>query len=172
MVRAERGGRVRQADEEEFHAYVSARMDRWRRTAYLLCRDWHLADDLISVMIGKIYRHWREVARADNPDAYAQTVMTRTWLDERRRPWRRERATDVLPDLATEAADRVADRDSLDRLLATLAPRQRAVLVLRFYLDYSVEETAAILGISVGTVKSQTSRGLTTLRSTAPKMGA
>ncbi|MCP2327101.1 RNA polymerase sigma-70 factor (sigma-E family) [Hamadaea flava] len=164
---------MRQADEDDFQVYVSARMDRWRRTAYLLCRDWHLADDLVSVLVGKLYRHWREVAGADNRDAYAQTVMTRTWLDERRRPWRRrEKVVDVLPDHGSDPTDPVVDRAGLDRLLASLGPRQRAVLVLRFYLDYSIEETAAILGVSTGTVKSQASRGLATLRSTASKMGA
>lgn len=164
---------MRHTDEDDFHEYVTARMDRWRRTAYLLCRDWHQADDLVSILISKLYRHWGQVAQAENPDAYAQKVMTRTWLDERRRPWRRrEQATDLLPDGIVETSDRVADRERLDRLLAALGPRQRAVLVLRFYLDYSVEETAEILGVSVGTVKSQTSRGLTALRSIAPKMGA
>jgi RNA polymerase sigma-70 factor (sigma-E family) len=164
---------VRQTEEDEFRAYVAARMDRWRRTAYLLCRDWHLADDLVSVTVGKLYRHWRTVAQADNPDAYAQRVLTRSWLDEQRRPWRRrERTLEALPETLERAADRVADRESLDQLLASLGPRQRAVVVMRYYLDYSVEETADILGISEGTVKSQSARGLSILRATAAEMGA
>ncbi|GAA1633748.1 SigE family RNA polymerase sigma factor [Actinoplanes couchii] len=152
------------ADDREFHEFVEQRMERWRRSAYLLCSDWHTADDLVSMAITKLYRHWRAVRHADNPDAYAQKVLTRTWLDERRRPWRRERAAETLPDQPEAAVERVHDRTSLAALLASLGPRQRAVLILRFYFDYSAEQTAEILGISVGTVKSQTSRGLSALR--------
>lgn len=160
---------MRNLDEAEFRAFVIARMDRWRGTAYLLCRNWHDADDLVSITVGKLYRHWRKVSRADNPDAYAQRVLSRTWIDDTKRPWRREKAgTELVDDRlqaqTRDALDSVIDRDGLARLLAALGPRQRAVLVLRFYLDYSVEETARALGISEGTVKSQSARGLETLR--------
>ncbi|MEU8000503.1 SigE family RNA polymerase sigma factor [Catellatospora sp. NPDC049111] len=159
------------AEEERFRAFVAERMDRWRRTAYLLSRDWHTADDLVSVTIGKLYRHWRKVRAAGNPDAYAQRVLTRAWLDEVGRPWRRERATSALPEQAVPDQHDVLDRDGLNRLLGSLGPRQRAVVVLRYYLDYSVEETAQVLGISVGTVKSQSARGLETLRRQVVPMG-
>jgi RNA polymerase sigma factor (sigma-70 family) len=140
-------------------------MDRWRRGAYLLCHDWHLADDLVSITVTRLYRNWSKVSRADNPDAYAQKVLTRSWLSERNRPWwHRERSSANLPEQVWAPPDRVGDRDSLEALLRSLGPRQRAVLVLRFYLDYSVEDTAAILQISPGTVKSQSARGLDTLR--------
>jgi RNA polymerase sigma-70 factor (sigma-E family) len=148
----------------EFYDFVAPRMDRWRRSAYLMCQDWHTADDLVSIAIAKIYRHWREVRQADNPDAYAQRILTRAWLSERRRPWRRERSSEVLPDQPVATPDRIADRDSFAGLLAALGPRQRAVLILRFYFDYSVEQTAEILRVSPGTVKSQTARGLDALR--------
>jgi RNA polymerase sigma-70 factor (sigma-E family) len=152
------------ADDQEFHDFVAQRMDRWRRSAFMMCQDWHTADDLVSMAIVKIYRHWREVRRTDNPDAYAQKILTRTWLSERRRPWRRERSSELLPDKSVNAPDQVADRDSFATLLRALGPRQRAVLILRFYFDYSAEQTAEILHVTVGTVKSQTSRGLEALR--------
>lgn len=151
------------ADDREFHAYVSERMDRWRRSAYLLCQDWHTADDVVSVMIAKLYRHWSSVRAAKNPDAYAQRVLSRVWIDERRRPWRREERLVEAEPAPTVVAE-VTDRDSLAAMLASLGRRQRAVVVLRFYLDYSVAETAEILGISEGTVKSQSARGLQALR--------
>ncbi|GIG00980.1 SigE family RNA polymerase sigma factor [Catellatospora citrea] len=156
-------------DEEEFEAFVVARMDRWRGTAYLLCRNWHDADDLVAVTIGKLYRHWRKVSRADNPDGYAHRVLTRSWIDHGKRPWRREQSVDEFDEQrlrvpAADSPDSVVDRDGLARLLDSLGKRQRAVLVLRFYLDYSVEETARALGISEGTVKSQSARGLHALR--------
>ncbi|MEV6631545.1 SigE family RNA polymerase sigma factor [Actinoplanes sp. NPDC051470] len=151
-------------DDQEFHDFVAQRMERWRRSAYLMCLDWHTADDLVSIAVAKIYRHWRDVRRADNPDAYAQKVLTRTWLSERRRPWRRERSAEVLPDQPVTTPDHLADRDALAGLLRGLGPRQRAVLVLRFYFDCSTEQTAEILQVTVGTVKSQTARGLDALR--------
>jgi RNA polymerase sigma-70 factor (sigma-E family) len=153
----------------DFHAFVAARMERWRRSAFLLCGDWHLADDLVSVTVGRLYRHWRTVRRADNPDAYAQKVLTRVWLNERRRPWRREQPSDRLPDREFSEPERLSDRSALDTLLAKLGPRQRAVLVLRFYFDYSVEDTARILRISEGTVKSQSARALDLLRDLATR---
>jgi RNA polymerase sigma-70 factor (sigma-E family) len=158
---------VNRTDEDEFREFVEARMERWRRTAYLMCQDWHTADDLVSVTVAKLYRNWSTVSRADNPDAFAQRTLTRTWLDERRRPWRREQAQPELPDQAWVPADRVEDRQMLAGTLRALGPRQRAVLVLRFFLDCSVEETAQILKVSEGTVKSQTARALDTLRRAA-----
>jgi RNA polymerase sigma-70 factor (sigma-E family) len=156
-------------DADEFTAFVTARMERWRRGAFLLCGDWHLADDLVSVTVAKVYRRWRTVRRADNPDAYAQRILTRTWLSERRRPWRREHPSADLPDREQIEPDRIGDRTALDRMLTALGPRQRAVLVLRFYLDYSIEDTARILGISTGTVKSQAARALDVLRAIAAR---
>jgi RNA polymerase sigma-70 factor (sigma-E family) len=152
------------ADDQEFHDFVARRMERWRRSAYLMCQDWHTADDLVSIAVAKIYRHWRAVRQADNPEAYAQRILTRTWLSERRRPWRRESTAELLPDQPANAPDGVVDRDSFAALLRRLGPRQRAVLILRFYFDYSTEQTAEMLQVTVGTVKSQTARGLAALR--------
>jgi RNA polymerase sigma-70 factor (sigma-E family) len=155
-------------NEDDFRVFVADRLERWRRSAYLLCQDWHTADDVVSGMLGKLYRNWRKVSRLENPDAYAQRILTRTWLDERKRPWNnREQVHQTLPEVATDAPEHVTDRQQLAALLRSLGPKQRAVVVLRFYLDYSVEETAKILNISVGTVKSQSARGLTNLRANA-----
>jgi RNA polymerase sigma-70 factor (sigma-E family) len=159
---------VKRSDDDDYREFVAARLEPLRRTAYLLCRDWHTADDLVSITLGKLYRHWRRVRAADNVDAYARGVLTHAWLDERRRPWRREAATAVVPDVASAGPEgRLTDREALHDLLASLGARQRAVVVLRFYCDLSVEQTAEILGISTGTVKSQAARGLETLRSLA-----
>ncbi|HET8641541.1 MAG TPA: SigE family RNA polymerase sigma factor [Pseudonocardiaceae bacterium] len=156
---------MRQTDEGAYRDYVSARMERLRRTAYLYCRDWHTADDLVAVTIGKLYRHWGRARQAANLDAYVQRILLRTWLDEKRRPWRREEATGELPEPpASPVEPGVLGRAQLLDLLAALPPRRRAVIVLRLYCDLSVEETAEILGCTAGTVKSQTARGLETLR--------
>jgi RNA polymerase sigma-70 factor (sigma-E family) len=158
---------MKPADEQEYREFVAARIEPLRRTAYLLCRDWHTADDLVSITIGKLYRHWRRVRAADNVDAYARGVLTHAWLDERRRPWRREAPADTLPDRSDSwpgGTLAVVDRLMLLDLLAQLPPRRRAVVVLRFYCDLSVEQTADILRISTGTVKSQAARGLHALR--------
>jgi RNA polymerase sigma-70 factor (sigma-E family) len=158
---------VNRAEEDEYRQFVTARLEPLRRTAYLLCRDWHAADDLVSITIAKLYRHWRRVRAAENVDAYARGVLTNAWLDEGRRPWRRERATGRIPDRADPAAPHAAlvERQALLDLLHQLPARRRAVVVLRFYCDLSVEETAHVLGVSTGTVKSQAARGLETLRS-------
>jgi RNA polymerase sigma-70 factor (sigma-E family) len=151
--------------DDEFHAFVAERLDRWRRSAYLLCGDWHFADDLVSQALVKLHRSWARASRADNVDAYAQKVLTRCWLSERGRRWRRlEQTYSDPPHRSYLPDDRVVDRLPLADLLRSLGPRQRAVVILRFYLDHSVEETAEILGISTGTVKSQSARALELLR--------
>ncbi|MCX4387448.1 SigE family RNA polymerase sigma factor [Micromonospora peucetia] len=160
---------MNRAEEDEYRQFVIARLEPLRVTAYLLCRDWHTADDLVSITIGKLYRHWRRVRALEHVDAYVRGMLTNAWLDERRRPWRREKVTEELPDRVDldlpQAA--LADRELLLDLLMQLPPRRRAVVVLRFYCDLSVEETARALGISAGTVKSQTARGLGSLRALA-----
>jgi RNA polymerase sigma-70 factor (sigma-E family) len=153
---------VKVAEEAAFRDYVRARTERLRRTAFLYCRDWHTADDLVGTTLVKLYQHWHRARRADNLDAYVHGILAHAWLDERRRPWRREQPVSQLPEL-TQPGTPAGDADLL-ALLADLPPRRRACVVLRFYCDLSVEQTAEILGISPGTVKSQTARGIEALR--------
>lgn len=159
---------MKREDEPEYREYVAARLESLRRIAFLLCHDWHAADDLVSTTLLKLYRHWSRARRADNMDAYVRGMLTHAWLDERRRPWRRERPQAELPEVVA-TPDEPDDRTGIGRLLRALAPRQRAVVVLRFYCDLSVEQTANLLGVSEGTVKSQSARGLETLRGLATK---
>jgi RNA polymerase sigma factor (sigma-70 family) len=118
-----------------------------------------------AVAIDKLYRHWRRARAVGNLDAYVHRILVNAWLDERRRPWRREVVTDRVPERADPAAQ-PADDDGrpLLALLRSLTPRRRAAIVLRFYSELSVEEAAEALGCSEGTVKSLTSRGLADLR--------
>ena len=154
---------MRRAEEQVYRDFVMSRLESLRRTAYLLCRDAHLADDLVSITLTKLYRSWRRAVAADNLDAYVRGMLTKSWLSERRRPWRRESSVEFLPDVGV-ADTAPPDRAQLLRLLANLPPRQRAVVVLRFYCDLSVAQTAETLGITEGAVKSQSARGLAALR--------
>jgi RNA polymerase sigma-70 factor (sigma-E family) len=160
--------------DSEFTAYYAARGGTMRSTAYLLCGDWHLAEDLTQTAFAKLYRVWGRVKRHDSLDAYVRRVLLRAFLDERRRPWRREHA--VEPDSAllneVRAPDQAGPGVDMRKALAAVPPRQRAVLVLRFWADLSVEQTAEALGCSTGNVKSQTARGLVTLREALDRRGA
>ncbi|WP_410615952.1 SigE family RNA polymerase sigma factor [Amycolatopsis sp. lyj-109] len=156
---------MKRSEEAGYRDYVTTRMEVMRRTAYLLCRDWHLADDLVSITIGKLYRHWRRARQVAYLDAYVRRILVRTWLDEKARAWRREEPAETLPEPPMlPAEDYVVERLGLLELLDALPPRRRAAVVLRYYCDLSVEETAEILECSTGTVKSQTARGLDSLR--------
>jgi RNA polymerase sigma-70 factor (sigma-E family) len=148
--------------DAEFCEFARTRDLRLRRVAYLLCGDWHQADDLTQITFTRLYRHWKRIHRMDNLDAYARTTLVNAFLAERRSPWRRVL---LLPPAEQEVAlpDREAILD-LRQALTTLPPRQRATVVLRYYCDLSIEQTAAALDCSVGNVKSQTSRGLDALR--------
>ncbi|GAY09281.1 SigE family RNA polymerase sigma factor [Pseudonocardia sp. N23] len=156
--------------EQEFAEYFDARRDTVRRTAFLMCGDWHRADDHAQAAFVALHRHWRRIrGRDDNRvlDAWVRRTLMRSVVDESRRPWRRERFTPDVPDTAVrshDAGDGVATRETLVAALRTVPPRQRAVLVLRYFDDLDVAATAEALGCSEGTVKSQTSHGLAALR--------
>jgi RNA polymerase sigma-70 factor (sigma-E family) len=150
-------------DEEAFRAFAQARRPALRRTAFLMCGDWHQADDLVQTTLVKLYVAWRRVHRGDRPDAYTRRILTRCYLDERRRPWRREAPAAELADRPSPAVS-PDDRLDLRAALDLLPARQRATVVLRFWADASVAETADALDCSEGTVKSQTARALATLR--------
>jgi RNA polymerase sigma-70 factor (sigma-E family) len=160
---------MRVDQEREYREFVAARLPRLRRTAYLLCRDWHTADDVVSITLTKLYRNWARACAAQHLDAYVRGMLARAWLDERRRPWRREVATPDAPDIPMDEVGHtgIVHRDMIRALLDSLPPRQRAVVVLRYYCDLSVDETAEALRVSHGTVKSQSARGLDLLRAAA-----
>ena len=160
-----------QRDEQEFAEYFTARRDAVRRTAFLLCGDWHRADDLAQTAFVALHRRWRKVRDRQALDAYVRRTLVRATIDESRRPWRRERFVDAVPEAAAGPAhgadalgDRVATRATLLAGLRRVPPRQRAVLVLRFLEGLDVTGTAEVLGCTEGTVKSQTARGLDALR--------
>ncbi|GLW12973.1 RNA polymerase sigma24 factor [Microtetraspora sp. NBRC 13810] len=152
--------------DEEYTAYVSGRLPWLRQIAYPLCQDWHRADDLVQTAITRLYVKWRHARLADDLDAYVRVILIRVFLAEQRGGWfSRVRLMSTPPHSSFEGSDRDMVMD-LCRALAAVPPRQRVTLVLRFHCDLSVEQTARTLGCSTGTVKSQTARGLATLRST------
>jgi RNA polymerase sigma-70 factor (sigma-E family) len=147
----------------EFVEYFAARAAGLRRLAFGLCGDWHTADDLVQTTFVRLYRAWPRI-RADTIDAYARRVLVNQFLTRRR--WWRESVTAQPPEMAdpTDDTARVRDRMALHQTLATLSPRQRAVIVLRYLEDLPVAEVAELLGVSEGTVKSQAARGVQALR--------
>jgi RNA polymerase sigma-70 factor (sigma-E family) len=150
--------------EEEFREFAESRAVWLRKVALLLCSDAHRADDLVQETLTKLYVHWPRMRRVDNPDGYARTVLVNTFLAEQRSPWQRWTARWAgPPERQAPPTDPEASLD-LRRALAAIPPRQRATLVLRYYHDLTVEQTADALGCSEGNVKSQTSRGLQALR--------
>lgn len=153
------------AEEDEFRSFVECRSPAHLRTAYLLTGDWGHAEDLLQTSLAKVYRAWSRVHDRDSLDGYVRKVMVNTWSSWWARAWRGERSTDSLPDVpAADPYDSVDQRDRLRRALASLPTKQRAAVVLRHYDDQSEAEVARILSCSVGTVKSQSGRGLARLR--------
>lgn len=147
---------------EEFRIFVTGSQGHLRRSAYVLCGDWHLAEDIVQSAYHRVFRAWHRVRVVDMPDAYARRIVYRCFLDSRK--WQRESAT--LDGLAERPAP-VGDADvrlTVLAALAGLAPRTRAVVALRYWEDQSIEQTAAVLGMSPGTVKSLSARGLAQLR--------
>ena len=146
-----------------FSEFVAARQARLRRVAYALCGDWHRAEDLLQTALTKLYVAWPRIRHEGNEEAYCRQIMVRANIDESRRPWRRERPSDQLPELPADAPTPVEERSALFDALQSLPQQQRKVVVLRHWLGLSVRETAAELGITEGTVKSHSSRGLAAL---------
>ncbi len=153
--------------DTEFGEFLDSRAVVMRRTAYLLCGgDWHQAEDLVQTTLTKVYVAWPRLRRDGDGsvDAYSRKVMVRSAIDESRRAFRRrESVVEELPEVAGPPAG-VDDAIDVRRALAQLPAGQRAVVVLRYWEDLSVTETAALLGRSEGTVKSQAAKGLATLR--------
>jgi RNA polymerase sigma-70 factor (sigma-E family) len=159
------------SDEDEgrrqFSEFFAARRDVVRRTAYLMCGDWHWADDLTQSAFIRLAAAWHRVRDPQALDAFVRTCLVRTYLAETRRVWRRrERPVAETPDLAglEDDAETATRRMVFAQALRQVPARQRVTLICRFYQGLDVAETAAVLGCSEGTVKSQTSRGLAALR--------
>ncbi|HEY0448010.1 SigE family RNA polymerase sigma factor [Actinophytocola sp.] len=151
--------------EQGFTDYFASKSGAMRGTAYLLCGDWHRAEDLVQNAFVKLYRAWHRIAAHETLDAYTRQILVRTYLDENRRGFfYREKPTADQADRTAPPVGSSEDRLVLLRALTKVPPRQRAVLVLRFWEDMSVEDTARAMGCTAGTVKSQTARGLDALR--------
>ncbi|MBM7770724.1 RNA polymerase sigma-70 factor (sigma-E family) [Actinokineospora baliensis] len=151
--------------DAEFGEFLESRATVMRRTAFLLSGgDWHRAEDLVQTTLAKIYVAWPRLNREGGVDAYSRKVMVRSAIDESRRAFRRrESVVEHLPEVGVEAGG-VDDAVDVRRALAQLPAGQRAVVVLRYWEDLSVSETAQALGKSEGTIKSQAAKGLASLR--------
>jgi RNA polymerase sigma-70 factor (sigma-E family) len=169
--------RTEVSTDAEFAEWMAARQPALVRTAYLLTGSQHSAEDLVQTTLTKLYLAWDRIADRQHVDAYARRVL----VNEHRSTWRRtsrrpEVLAEVLPEVTRQPAQQSAqqpalydgERDAVWRCVQGLPPRQRAVIVLRYYEDLSEAETAHVLGISTGTVKSQASRALASLRTHVP----
>lgn len=161
-------------DEQSYADYVAVALPRLRRIAYLLCQDWHRADDLTQNTLTRLYVHWRRARGVENLDAYVGEILLNVYLSEQRTHWWKR--TSVRAEPIEDGAqpgeawagggvgggvDAALD---LRAALMSLPPRRRATVVLRFYCDLSIDQTAQLLGCTTGTVKSQTVKALDQLR--------
>ena len=151
--------------EAAFRDYVEANLDRLCRFAYLICHDWQRAEDAVQKSLAKLYLHWKRID-SSNPHAYVRRIIVNTTRDEHRRFWfKREQSSAQLPEVVqADHAEASATRLAMLEALSRLPKRQRLAVILRYWEDQSVEQTAEIMNCSPGTVKSQTARGLQTLR--------
>lgn len=149
--------------DEEFVEFVQRYSVPLRRTALLMCGDWHRAEDLVQTTLTKLFRAWSRVRDLEHREAYARRTLIRTAIDESRLHWRRERTAGAVPDHPVPEVDSGLAID-LRRALAALPVRQRATVVLRHWEDLSVPEVATLLNCTEGTVKSQSAKALATLR--------
>ncbi|CAM5618708.1 RNA polymerase sigma24 factor [Streptomyces spiroverticillatus] len=155
---------MKAAQEDQYLEFVGARAKALYRSAYVLAAgDSHLAEDLVQETLSRVYVHWKKVSRADSPAAYAQTVLVRTFLTLKRRGSTGERPTGNLPDSAARGTDTALRLTLLDAL-GQLPPRDRAVLLLRYWEGHSIEETARMLKLSSSAVRSQGTRALARAR--------
>jgi RNA polymerase sigma-70 factor (sigma-E family) len=161
------------AKDAEFSEWMAARQPALMRTAYLLTGDHHSAEDLVQTTLAKVYLSWDKVHRREVIDGYARRVLINENNSIWRRAWKkREVSSSEIPDyVGTSDVYDEGQSDALWNFVQTLPTKQRAVIVLRYYEELSEAEIADALGISVGTVKSQASRALATLRAAAPAAG-
>jgi RNA polymerase sigma-70 factor (sigma-E family) len=149
--------------DDDFVEYARSSGAQLRRTAYLLCRDWDLAADLTQTTLARMFVHWKRISRRENPHAYARQVLSRAFLDHHRLKRSREVVTSEFADAPGAARDTDL-RLTLVDALARIPPRDRAIVVLRYWEDLSIDSVAEILGLPAGTVKSQSARSLAQLR--------
>jgi RNA polymerase sigma-70 factor (sigma-E family) len=148
---------------EEFIEFATGASPQLQRTAFLLCGDWHTAEDLVQATLAKVFISWRRIRRRDAAHAYATRTLVNTYLTDKRLKRSGEILTDRLPDRPAEPRAPELQMVVL-QALAALPPGARAVVVLRYWADLSVEQAAAVLGCSPGNVKSQSARALDRLR--------
>ena len=157
--------RARAARDEEFTAFVESAATRLRRSAYLMCRDWHLAQDLTQQTLTKMYAAWDRIRASANLEGYSRRVLMNLVFDRQRRRSGSEIVLAELPDRPDSAAGTPELRLALVDALARLSVEDRAVLVLRHAEDHSVDTVATILGVSASVVKMRNARALARLRS-------
>lgn len=163
---------MKRSDEDDFRAFVAARSSSLLWFAHVLTGDRQIAEDLVQTALAKTALAWPRLWRKDNPEGYVRRAIVTTHLNRlRRRPWL-EQPQEHLPERATTPTDTLAERDAMWQALAELPPRQRAVLVLRYYEDLSEADIAEVLHCSRGTVKSQAVKGLHQLRAIVEKEDA
>lgn len=158
----------------EYAEFVRARSQSLLRSAYLLTGDQHLAEDLVQEALARTHRAWSRLHLSGNAEAYARKVMYHTQVSV----WRRRRVAEILPgelpepagSASADHADAAAQRVMIERALLSLSPRQRAVVVLRYFEDHTETEAAELLGVSVSTVKTQAARALDRLRTLVPAL--
>ncbi|MFF4365579.1 SigE family RNA polymerase sigma factor [Streptomyces sp. NPDC001594] len=158
---------MRQGRRDGFREFAAGRSGPLYRSACLLASgDVHLAEDLVQETLGRMYLLWGRISRIDNPAAYAQTVLVRSFLTHQRRRSAGERPVGEFPESGVPEAGGADPelRVTLLQALGQLAPKDRAVLVLRYWEDRSVEETAEAMDVSSAAVRTRTSRALTRLR--------
>jgi RNA polymerase sigma-70 factor (sigma-E family) len=147
-----------------FDAYVQARWIRLVRSAALLGADYHAAEDLVQTALTRCFMKWERVSSADDPDSYVHRVLINTIRSANRRHWRREMPTEQVPEFGIDAeVDLIDRRETLMSALGRLKAGQREVVVLRYFADLTESQTAEVLGISHGTVKSRCSRAIAAL---------
>ena len=149
--------------EADFCAFVAGRQSALRNAAWLLTGDVGLAEDLVQTALVKSWPHWDKLVRTGGSEAYVRRVLVTTYSSWWRRKWRRE-VPSVLPDIAVSEVTDLDLSASVRSAMLSLPPRQRAVIVLRYFEDLSETQAAEALGCSVGNVKSQSSRALDKLR--------
>lgn len=160
-------------DDERFAEFVAANQHRMRRSAYLMCGDQQLAYDATQEALTRIYIAWKRLSHGDGLPTYARKTLFSCVVDLQRRQGRWRRNEDKVPvvDRVADGSEERAERDALLQVLKTLPARQRACIVLRYFEDLTIADTAAALGCSVGTVKSQTSHALAALRREFARLG-